>query len=405
MEQIANYSNSQCNLARLEKEVARSHEFFNRVLETIVSAVLVADSSGNITSANQRAVSLFGENKPIIGESILDLLPFDELLMHAAPLEHIDGTLQGERDIIVKGWDDPISVLYSISHVVDPSGEQEGLVCVFTDITERKHLQQQLIQSQKMEAVGQLSAGIAHEINTPIQYIRDNTMFFKNEFENIKNCIYKKINNNLNSASDSNEEGDLDYAMQEIPQAIEETLEGIEAVADIVRSLKEFSHPGAEEKVFLDINQALHSTAIVSKNEWKYVAEISWDLDPLIGEIKCFPGELNQVFLNIIINAAHAIETNKKLHNIEERGLIKIKTSKDEDNLVITISDNGTGIEDHIKGKVFEPFFTTKEVGKGTGQGLSLAYSTVVQKHKGKIWFDSKFGSGSTFYISLPIAK
>ena len=385
----------------LERELARSKEFFRRVLETIVSAVVVADCNGIITNANQRALSLFGGGEDIQGESILELLPFDELLMQASPLDHVDGTLQGEQEIKVKGWNDPVSVIYSISHVVDPSGEQEGLVCVFTDITSRKHLEQQLIQSQKMEAVGQLSAGIAHEINTPIQYIRDNTMFFKSEFASIKEKIASMLNINVDQAVDE----DLNYALNEIPKAIEETLEGIEAVAEIVRSLKEFSHPGSEEKIFVDINQSLQSTVTVSKNEWKYLANIDWNLDSSIPEIPCFPGELNQVFLNIIVNASHAIESKIKKGENKALGTITIKTEQKDDNIVISIKDTGNGVKEDIKNKIFEPFFTTKEVGKGTGQGLSLAYSTIVQKHRGSIWFESEEDKGSTFFVSLPLKK
>lgn len=386
---------------KLEKSLIRAQDFQQRLLETIVSAVLVADSSGTITLANGVAASMFSHYVPLIGMNVIEILPFDELLLKASPLEQNDSTLYGETSLCLAGNNQTTHVLYSISHVVDPSGEQEGLVCVFTDITSRKVLEQQLLQSQKLEAVGHLAAGVAHEINTPIQYIRDNTMFFKEEFNRVKETISPF----LSKLSDENPEiniDDLSYAFDEIPNAIGETLEGIEAVADIVRSMKEFSHPGSVEAVKTDINQALEATVTVCKNEWKYVANIAWELERNLPQVACFPAEINQVVLNLIVNSAHAIEENMNVSGNKTKGTITLRTRASDDSVRIEIIDTGIGIKQDIQDRIFEPFFTTKGVGKGTGQGLAMAYTCIQQKHGGKISFESKEGEGTKFIIELP---
>lgn len=386
---------------RLEKDLVRAQDFLQRLLETIVSAVLVADSSGSITLANGVASRMFSNFVPLKGMNVIDILPFDELLMKASPLEQSDSTLYGETSLCLAGNEQAIHVIYSISHVVDPNGEQEGLVCVFTDITSRKVLEQQLLQSQKLEAVGHLAAGVAHEINTPIQYIRDNTMFFRDEFQRVKDVVFpmlstlSELNNEINTE-------DLTYAFEEIPNAIGETLEGIEAVADIVRSMKEFSHPGTVEAVKTDINQSLEATVTVCKNEWKYVANIAWELERNIPQVACYPAEINQVVLNLIVNSAHAIEEKMLITGDKSKGTITLRTRSIEDAVRIEIIDSGNGIKQEIKERIFEPFFTTKGVGKGTGQGLAMAYACIQQKHKGKISFESKEGEGTKFIIELP---
>lgn len=386
---------------RLEKDLVRAQDFLQRLLETIVSAVLVADSSGSITLANGVASRMFSNYVPLKGMNMIEILPFDELLMKASPLEQSDCTLYGETSLCLAGDEQAIHVIYSISHVVDPNGEQEGLVCVFTDITSRKVLEQQLLQSQKLEAVGHLAAGVAHEINTPIQYIRDNTMFFRDEFQRVKDVVFPMLSTLIELNSEINAE-DLTYAFEEIPNAIGETLEGIEAVADIVRSMKEFSHPGTVEAVKTDINQSLEATVTVCKNEWKYVANIAWELEKNLPLIACYPAEINQVVLNLIVNSAHAIEEKMNLTGDSSKGTITLRTRAIEDAVRIEIIDTGVGIKQEIKDRIFEPFFTTKGVGKGTGQGLAMAYACIQQKHKGKISFESKEGEGTKFIIELP---
>ncbi len=282
------------------------------------------------------------------------------------------------------------------------------------DISEQKSLEVQLMQARKLEAVGQLAAGIAHEINTPIQYVGDNNQFMSDAFEELLEILerYQRLEKHVKSGmnctellqdiSDAVEQADMDYLKEEIPKAMEQTLEGVNRISEIVRSMKEFSHPGVKEKVAVDINRAIENTLTVSRNEWKYMAEIETDLAPSLPLIPCLPGELNQVFLNIIINAAHAIGDVVN-GNSTEKGRIGISTRIQGEYLEIRISDTGPGIPEEIRSRIFDPFFTTKEVGKGTGQGLAISRSIIVEKHHGILNFETAPQKGSTFIIHLPI--
>lgn len=244
-------------------------------------------------------------------------------------------------------------------------------------------------QSQKLEAIGRLASGVAHEINTPIQYIGDNIRFLQTS--------WREIRPQLPATSNT---PDWDYLMEELPRAIDQSLEGVERVSKIVRGMKDFAHPATNIKTSTDINRAIESTLTVSTNEWKYVAEVETDLHPL-PLAKCLPGEIHQVLLNVIVNAAHAIADKG---NRDKKGVIRISTSATDDYVEIRIADTGCGIRPECRGKIFEPFFTTKEVGRGTGQGLALARTVIVQQHGGKIWFESEVDAGTTFTIQLPIA-
>ena len=201
-------------------------------------------------------------------------------------------------------------------------------------------------------------------------------------------------------ARDAVAQSDIEYLGTEIPSAIEQTLEGVERVATIVRAMKEFSHPGSGTKEATDLNQALASTATVARNEWKYVADLQLDLSPDLPPVPCLAGELNQAFLNIIINAAHAIEEST---GGRTKGAIVVSTALSGDWVEVRISDNGSGIPDEVRERIFDPFFTTKAVGRGTGQGLSIARSVIADKHGGTLTVDSEPGNGTTFIIRLPL--
>jgi PAS domain S-box-containing protein len=282
--------------------------------------------------------------------------------------------------------------------------------------SELEAAQSDLVHAEKLASIGRLAAGVAHEINTPTQFVGDNTRFLKEAFHDLVQLLsaYQKV---VDAAKEGtvaeelytralalNEEVDLPYLSEEIPTAIDQALEGIKRVSDIVRSMKDFSHPGSEGKVNLDINRAIESTATVSKNEWKYCATLVTEFDENLPEVPGLPGEFNQVILNILVNAAHAIEA-KNGKDIAELGTITVCTSCDDDYAEIRISDTGSGITEDVRAKVFEPFFTTKEVGKGTGQGLAVARSVIVDKHGGTIRVESEIGKGSTFVIRLPLKE
>jgi signal transduction histidine kinase len=305
--------------------------------------------------------------------------------------------------------------------IPDPHGEINGVQGILLDITdrvraetERHRMEIQLRHAQKLEAIGQLAAGIAHEINTPTQYIGDNTRFVRDAFLDLPRLhdLYSRL---LSVARDRNVDPqlmaqiedltraiDLDFLNEQIPTALEQTLEGVNRVTNIVRAMKEFSHPGTDAKTPTDLNRAIESTITVSRNEWKYVADVSLDLDPDLPAVPCLPGEFNQVTLNLVINAAHAIADVVR-QQPGMKGTIAVATRRLGDRVEIRVSDTGTGIPPEARSRIFEPFFTTKPVGRGTGQGLAIAHSVIVEKHGGAIRFETETAKGTTFIIELPL--
>jgi signal transduction histidine kinase len=281
------------------------------------------------------------------------------------------------------------------------------------DITERKALREQLLQVQKLESVGQLAAGIAHEINTPTQYIGDNVRFLKDAFQELKSLLtsYDRLlpaavkngllRETLEEAAAVVDKTDAGYLLEEIPKAIDQTLEGVSRVAALVSAMKEFSHPDTKEKSPLDLNRAIAGTITVARNEWKYVAEMETDFDPSLPLVSCHPGEFNQVILNLIVNAAHAIADVAR-EGGPQKGSIKVQTRSCPEWAEVRIRDSGTGIPEELRTRIFDPFFTTKEIGKGTGQGLAIARSVIVGKHGGSLDFETEAGKGTTFIIRLP---
>lgn len=270
-------------------------------------------------------------------------------------------------------------------------------------------LENQQQQDQKLESIGQLAAGIAHEINTPIQFVGDNVRFIQQEFSEIKNllgmCVELPARPSV--VGEMNELAkalDADYLCDEIPKALEQSLDGISRITKIVSAMKEFSHPGQGEKQAVDLNRAIESTIIVSTNEWKYVSELKTEFDSSLPLVPCFVGELNQVILNLIVNSAHAIEEVID-RQPGRRGLIEVSTKNLGDRAEIRIRDSGAGIPAGIAEKIYDPFFTTKGVGKGTGQGLAIARNIIINKHGGTIQFQTKMGEGTEFIIRLPLQE
>jgi PAS domain S-box-containing protein len=298
----------------------------------------------------------------------------------------------------------------AVSPILDAHGSIASFLAVKEDITERRALESDLRQAQKLEGIGQLAAGVAHEINTPIQFVTDNLTFLHESWEASFSLLerYRQALRHtappsaelIASLTQAEQLCDLDFIRVEVPRAIAQSLDGTRRVAKIVRAIREFSHPDLADKTETDLNQGIASTIVIARNEWKYVADMETDLDPTLPPIVCYPGDINQVVLNLIVNAAHAI--GSKL-NDNAKGRILVRTRKCGPFAEISVSDTGTGIPEAIRTRIFEPFFTTKEVGSGTGQGLALAHTVIVKKHQGKIWFDTELGSGSTFFIHLPI--
>jgi len=280
---------------------------------------------------------------------------------------------------------------------------------------EKEQLQARLLHTQKLESVGQLAAGIAHEINTPVQYVGTNVEFLDDAFSDLADLIshFLDLLDHLEANSlvldrarqcrAALEEIDWPYLYKEIPTAIAQSKDGIARVTSIVRAMKEFSHPGTKEMAPVDLNRLLKTTITIARNEWKYAAKMEPDLDPSLPQVPCLSDEMGQVFLNLIINAAHAIAEKIGERPEGEKGCIRITTRARENRVEIRIADNGSGIPEEIQARIFDPFFTTKEVGRGTGQGLAIARDVIVNKHGGSIEVESVAGQGTTFIITLPI--
>jgi signal transduction histidine kinase len=280
----------------------------------------------------------------------------------------------------------------------------------------RNQMAVELLHGQKLQAIGGLAAGVAHEINTPIQFVGDNVRFLHEAFANVAKLleqhelVYQEIRDGvekpaLDAVDQARQRADLEFLRKEIPVALDQTLDGIGRVATIVKALKAFSHVDAgSQKTAADLNSALESTIVVARNELKYVADVETafgDLPPVV----CHLGDLNQVFLNLMVNAAHSI--GDAVEGTDQRGRIHVETHTDSnpdgDWAEVSISDTGTGIPEAVREHIFEPFFTTKPVGKGTGQGLALARAVVVEKHGGTLTFDTAMGRGTTFRIRIPV--
>lgn len=281
------------------------------------------------------------------------------------------------------------------------------------EIAERKRMESELARVQRLESVGRLAAGIAHEINTPNQYLGDNLRFIEEGFADIAKLIdalYRLLEaakkaafaESLVAEIDAvHRQADADYLAEQIPRAVGQSLDGVRRIAHIVSTMKAFSPANGDHKVSTDLNQAVRSTLVVCENQWKPVAEVVTELDPALPLVPCVPGELNEVFLNLVLNAAQAI-ADAVGNRPEVKGRITIQTRGTTAGVEIRVRDSGTGIPEGIRHRVFDPFFTTREPGKGIGQGLAIAHAIVVQQHRGTITFDTETGRGTTFTVRLP---
>jgi signal transduction histidine kinase len=300
------------------------------------------------------------------------------------------------------------------NELADAHGSLSEASCrLQNEMKARQHAEVELRHAQKLEAVGRLASGIAHEINTPVQFVGDNVQFLSQAnadllllIEHYRSAIEvmaadpsrAELIADVNRAEDK---ADLVYLVDNLPRAIGATTEGLQRIAVIVRSMKEFAHPNQKDMVPMDLNQGIQMTLTIARSEYKHVAEVETELDDELPRVTCFPGDVNQALLNIIVNAAHAI--GDIVGGSDDKGLIRVRTKVcDDETVEIAISDTGGGIPEKIQNLVFDPFFTTKEVGRGTGQGLAIARSIVVEKHGGTLTFETKAGQGTTFYIRLP---
>ncbi len=403
----------------MERELRENEERFRLIIDTAYDAFISMNDEGEITQWNTQAEKIFGWNlEDALYEKLGNLIiPEKFRSVHQEGLENFlktgKGAVLNQRIEVMALHRDGHE--FPIEMTITPMKYKDSYIfnAFLQDVSERKIIQQQLNHAQKMESIGQLSAGVAHEINTPLQFIGDNTRFLQDSFGDLESLLaeYEKIinigdsqkitNEALEKVKDVSEEIDIEFLKEEIPQAINQSLDGIARVTKIVAAMKEFSHPGEEEMRPSDLNKAIQTTLDVSRNEWKYVANVETNLDPKLPLVPCFVNDFNQVILNLIVNAAHAIQEVQK--ETGENGTITVTTKTEADFCGIYIKDTGTGIPEESQDKIFDPFFTTKEVGKGTGQGLALAHTMIVKKHKGTINFVTEMGKGTTFKIRLPL--
>ena len=391
-----------------ELELERVLTQSEQILASISSILVTVDEQGLISTWNAAAGGAFGlRTSEALGQRFTDcgihwdwgnvLAAADKCTAQQMPVR-----LDNVRYLNCEGKERFLGLtLNPINHYSD---EPKGFLLLAADITNRRVLEGQLAHAQKLESIGQLAAGIAHEINTPIQYVGDNTRFLQESLADLKPMLEacRRSELNLDEIIQTAEKADLDYLLAEIPQAITQALEGIERVSHIVRAMKDFSHPGTANKVMANLNQALDSTITVARNEWKYVADLQTDYDPNLPLVPCLPADLNQVFLNMIVNAAHAIG-DVGGDGSKDKGTITVSTRREGDWAEVRFGDTGTGMPDEVKARIFDPFFTTKPVGRGTGQGLAISHTVVVEKHGGTIAVETAMGCGTTFIIRLPL--
>lgn len=391
------------------------------LLDSAGDAILITNPDGVIESANPHASRLFaGGAEDLSGKSVLNFIDdaaVQEIFAeHLIAVSELGAELQSQsrrREVSVKRGDGGTSVVAIKVSRLNPDDPSQ-LSIFMTDITEQKRLEVKVQHTNKLEAVGQLAAGIAHEINTPIQFVGDSVGFARESADQLLQLIelYDKTLDNLpdgvvsedswESIDDLREDADIEFLQQQLPLSFNRAGEGLARIAKIVRAMKEFSRRDEVlEMKNASIEEGLQSTLVVAQNEYRYVADVEEYYDDL-PPVRCNLGDLNQVFLNLIVNASHAI-ADKIGFRPQEKGIIRVKTYRENDVAVVEIGDTGNGIPSHLHERIFEPFFTTKEVGRGSGQGLAISHSIVVDKHKGQLSFETQEGVGTTFYIRLPI--
>jgi two-component system, NtrC family, sensor kinase len=414
------------HVAQLENIVAErtqrlreSREVFQLILENTHDLISVLDEQGRHVYASPSHRKVLGSDpEALMGRCVLDrahpedVFRVQELLDRTRVTERLHGATFTCR---LKHEDGSWRTLeYGLGAVHDARGEFIYHVAVARDITVRQEEEMKLRLAQKLESMGLLAAGIAHEINTPTQYITDNARFLTTAFAQVQQALaaYRNLAQRAKAAGvlsaevaaveTAERENELSYYEQEVPRTLEQSLQGLERVSKIVRALKEFSHPGSPLRTPFDVNRAIENAATVCRNEWKYVAELVTDFDPSLPLVPCLADEINQAILNLIINAAHAI-ADALPKGSAQKGCITLSTRVDGEWAVIAVGDTGTGIPEAIRERIFEPFFTTKPLGKGTGQGLAIVRSVVVGKHQGQVSFETAMGKGTTFTLRLPL--
>jgi PAS domain S-box-containing protein len=389
----------------------RARENENRLLalvaEHTTNAVVIANAEGRLEWANRGFESMTGfslaEARGRMPRELLQGNDTDHEILEL--LERKLAAAEPLRTKMLNNRKDgsPYWVAMEVQPIRSADGSLRHFVAVMEDVTEYERMEAERRLSQKLESVGQLAAGIAHEINTPIQFVGDSITFLEEAWAGLGPLVSSA--RTLVDAQQPGDAGapplqasDVQFLLSNFPVALERAQDGVRRVAGIVRAIKEFAYPDRGHYLEADVNHAVRNTIIVARNEYKYVGTASVecaDLPP----VRCRISAINQVLLNLIVNAAHALEDSR---HTPATGRIDVKTRLEGDHVVVTVQDNGCGIPDHIGERIFDPFFTSKDVGRGSGQGLAIARAIVVEQHQGKIQVQSKVGQGSTFELWLP---
>lgn len=391
-----------------EDRLRASEERYRELFENASDLVYTFDLRLQITSLNRLAEQTMGYSREeAVRMNLCELmeLPHCESI-RGLVARMVAGAASEKVEIDIRSKDGRRVTLEVSPRLIYRDGAAIGIQAIARDITGRDLAEMELRQAQKLESVGRLASGIAHEINTPLQFVGDNVCFLQDSFHKIQELltslrVFCEYSGPAFAAQFRQLEQKLDtgYLVREIPEALGQTQEGVERVVTIVRAMKEFAHPDNRHHVRADLNKALLNTLTVARNEIKYVADIETDFGEL-PMVVCSVSDLNQVFLNLLVNAAHAI--SDVFQQTSQKGKIHLRTAAEGNQVLITIADNGSGIPENIRDRVFDPFFTTKEVGRGTGQGLAIARA-VVDRHHGSLTFQSEVGEGTTFFIRLPV--
>lgn len=388
---------------------------FRAVLDGMPIAVLTTDAACKILSLNYMARSYFGTTSRLArGRAIAHILPkFEGIADAELAVKIVEASSDDIPALRSDGTAFPceVTVTRVDTTMADLLADKGGMyIWTARDATTRvesekarKQMEEDLRQAHRLESLGTMAGGIAHELNTPIQFISDNMRYLDATFRDLVHAFASY--RNLVSPADGDRiarEADIDFIAEETPTAIKQSLDGLSRMAEIVLAIKRFSHPSNDVKASNDFNEIVTTAAAVSKNQWKYVADLDLVLDPTLPPVVCNPGEINQALVNLIVNATHAIEDKG---DKGDRGKITVTTKRAKDSVVCSVSDTGVGIPRENQDKIFDLFFTTKGPGRGTGQGLALVHTIVTQSHGGRITVDSTLGTGTTFAFTLPIEQ
>jgi signal transduction histidine kinase len=395
-------------------ELRRSREQYRLIAETTRAIPFELDlAHGRFTYIGPQVEKILGIPEARWKESgFLDtLLPRErEAIARRQFDESVPGSFETLCSVVTED-DRVVELRWTVS--CELRQDMRFLRGLMIDVTEARREVRESAQSQKLESVGRIAAGVAHEINTSVQFISDSVRFVRHALKDLPRALadYRALAVSVLSgkdavaqaklAAETDEAADVDYFLKNAPDALDRALDGIGRVGSIVRSMTEFAHPDPHTRTDVDINRAVRSTLNMARNEFKSVAEIETDLGE-VGPVHGHAGDINQVFLNLLLNAAHAIAD--AVAGTTRKGRITVRTRAIGDYVEISITDTGDGIPEAVRGRIFEPFVTTKEVGRGTGQGLALSRGIVVEKLKGSLHFETETGKGTTFYVRLPVS-